>query len=345
MYTVYVSLLRLVPLLALLVAAVTGVHPVGADSDTDPYPDDPNTTASGAFEGRHYVVTVSTRFSESGSPGNTADPRPPGDPGPPGNPKLGPGQGPRTSKCAARSWTVATGVYTRTTDCHTYYMTIPNISNSLYDWWQQQFDEHPGQTPYTLYIDDEFNGLVWIPDQVPQSNIRIRPDPNGNAAGPAVDPRGAALQLIRRVPLPDIRVKANPGVGLVNVPAWFWVEGYDGRPFGTAETISVSVPGGGSRSVSLSVEVRGGSYEWDFGDGTTETGSLGTAYPAESEVKHRYASSSLGRPQGFPLKLTVRYEAAYRVNGGPLQPLPPVTAEYTGAYPVQEAQSVLDGTP
>jgi hypothetical protein len=39
------------------------------------------------------------------------------------------------------------------------------------------------------------------------------------------------------VPPPDLRIGMNPAKGLVNVPTWFWVEGYDGGSLSQSEAV------------------------------------------------------------------------------------------------------------
>ena len=174
---------------------------------------------------------------------------------------------------------------------------------------------------------------------------------------PVLDPRYVALDVLHEVPLPNIQVRMSPAFGLVALPAWFWVEGYDGRPFGSSRTITLPplvgpevpfsvVPAADPRrrETISTVEVRvwPSRYEWSFGDGTAvESRSLGQAYPQESEVRHTYQRSSLGFTSGFPVQLTVEFSADYSVNGGPRQPLATARRTYSAAYRVREIQAVL----
>jgi hypothetical protein len=183
--------------------------------------------------------------------------------------------------------------------------------------------------------------------------------PSGATPRAAPDPRRVALDVRDHVPLPDIWVGANPSLGLVGLPSWFWVENYDGGPFGLQRRIEVppvvdpdvptdEVPADDPRrrseAFTVTVAVRPSRYEWSFGDGTPlVTGSLGTPYPAESDVQHTYEHSSLGSPNGFPVRLTIDFVAEYRVNGGAPRPLPPLRRTYEGSHRVQEIQPVLTG--
>src|SRR5947209_117572 len=44
----------------------------------------------------------------------------------------------------------------------------------------------------------------------------------------AFDPRPLAVRMAAELPPPDLRIGMNPAKGMVAVPTWFWVEGYDG---------------------------------------------------------------------------------------------------------------------
>jgi hypothetical protein len=179
------------------------------------------------------------------------------------------------------------------------------------------------------------------------------------AAVAAVDPREVAIEVLHEVPLPDIRLRMNPDTGLVALPAWFWVEGYDGAAITRGRRVDVPplvgadvplrlVPANDPRrrGSSFTVEVRiwPTRYDWSFGDGTALTSrTLGQRYPQESEVRHAYESSSLRTSGGFPIRLTVGFAAEFRVDGGPAQALPPTERTYDARYRVQEIQSVLVG--
>ena len=108
------------------------------------------------------------------------------------------------------------------------------------------------------------------------------------------DPYPLAVELAQRVPPPELRIAMNPALGMVAVPTWFWVEGYDGGAIGQSQTVleahevchQVTVrdargvaqldSSGRPRSrVSCDVETTRftvdvrlipDSYRWDFGD-------------------------------------------------------------------------------
>jgi len=173
----------------------------------------------------------------------------------------------------------------------------------------------------------------------------------------AITPRLFVADVLEDVPLPVAKVRMNPDLGLVAVPTWFWVEGYDGRAFGVTRRVNIpaeigddvpvaDVPRDDPRrrptSMTIVVTVRPSRYEWTFGDGTRlVTRSLGKPYPQASDVKHTYEHSSLRSPSGFTVGLTIEFTAEYRINGAAAQALPPIRRRYESSYRVQEIQPIL----
>jgi len=209
--------------------------------------------------------------------------------------------------------------------------------------WEKWMADHPGESPVLVYVDDRFSGVVWIPggagdlifDPVggaPAAALGIPANPLG-----AIDPLDVVQEILGFLPLPAIQVRMNPPLGLVALSSWYWVDGYDGRPFGGSKTVGV-----GPGAVTIEVRVWPSRYEWSFGDGASVVSqSLGQRYPAESEIKHTYEYSSFAFREGYPVRLTVQFEAEYRVNNDPWQPLAPIRQTYGTDYPVQELQTVL----
>jgi hypothetical protein len=247
---------------------------------------------------------------------------------------------------------------------------MPSIGNASDAQWRREFTQHPTENPWLVLQDGQVVDLIWLPTQTDPSALRFGAPPADAAAqasapaggepansGVVLDPREVALETLDRVPFPDIHIRMNPSLGLVAMPGWFWVEGYDGRPFGLSRTVAVPpavgpdvpvilVPADDPRrrgsSYTVDVRVWASRYDWNFGDGASlVVQSLGRPYPAESDIKHTYQFSSLRFPGGFPVRLTVEYAAEYRVNGGAPQPLPPVRRTYEAGYRVQEVQPVL----
>lgn len=204
-----------------------------------------------------------------------------------------------------------------------------NIGNASIGWIREGLAAHPDTTPWAVNCDNGYFGIAWVPIAAPGPPAVVVGAPP--LAG--VDPVAIAAEVFGIVPLPPIRVGANPGVGLVAMPSWFWIDGYDGRRLS------------GSRAVGLvvvEVEIWPANYHWSFGDGAVvDTLSVGRAYPAESDVRHTYEQSSLRAGGTFTAQLDITFAARFRVNGGAWQPLAPVVQTYSRAYPVQQLQSVL----
>jgi hypothetical protein len=51
------------------------------------------------------------------------------------------------------------------------------------------------------------------------------------------DPLALAERMEAALPPPDLRIGMNPARGMVAVPTWFWVEGYDGGLLSQSETV------------------------------------------------------------------------------------------------------------
>lgn len=268
---------------------------------------------------------------------------------------------------AGRTWTDATGIHHETADGRRISLTPPLVSSATRESWTGRLQQHPNEDPYLVYVNDQFGGLIWVPRSSSADELRFGPPPADGplqvgappGTGQVVDPREIALGVLRRLPLPDIQIRVNPALGLVALPGWFWVEGYDGEPFGASQSVNVppavgpevpsdAVPAGDPRrrgnSVTVEVQLRPSRYEWSFGDGATlMSQSLGKPYPTQSDIQHTYEYSSLQSPNGFPVRLLVEFTAQYRVNGGAPQALPPLRRAYETSYRVQEAQPVLTG--
>ncbi len=203
-----------------------------------------------------------------------------------------------------------------------------NIGNASVAWLREGLAAHPDTTPWSVSCDNGYFGIAWVPTTAPGTPAVVVGPPLA-----AVDPVAIAAEILGIVPLPPIRVGANPSVGLVAMPSWFWIDGYDGRRLS------------GSRAVGLvvvEVEIWPANYHWSFGDGAVlDTLSVGRAYPVESDIRHTYEQSSLRAGGSFTTQLDISFAAQFRVNGGAWQPLAPVVQTYSRAYPVQQLQSVL----
>jgi hypothetical protein len=119
------------------------------------------------------------------------------------------------------------------------------------------------------------------------------------------DATALAVRLAAEVPPPELRIGMNPLKGMVRLPTWFWVEGYDGGTISDAQTereedtICHTVPIRGPDGLAeldatgrprtrqdcrtdttiFDVQVRlyPSHYAWDFGDShTTDFACSGT---------------------------------------------------------------------
>ncbi|MCX6024216.1 MAG: PKD domain-containing protein [Chloroflexi bacterium] len=278
-------------------------------------------------------------------------------------PSAGPTRDPGSSGTAAaasavdqgRYWTDADGIHHEASDGQRIDLNyLPNVKAGIADGMIGQIGQRPGEFPYLLVVDGQFQGVIWIPAN---ANVQFGAPPanpappnaplggNGNGA----DPYEVALDILDHLPMPPIQIRTNPALGLVAMPGWYWVEGYDGAPFGMARTVVIPAPPAPpgappAKDITFTVEVRvhPTSYAWDFGDGDgVVSQSLGKRYPAESNVQHTYEYTSLQFPNGFPVRLTIEFAAEFRVDGGPAQALPTIRREFATGYRVPEVQSVL----
>jgi hypothetical protein len=123
-------------------------------------------------------------------------------------------------------------------------------------------------------------------------------------AAAAVDVRAIAEQLVRDLPYPDAFIHISPDArGLTGLESWC-------------------------------------SVSWSFGDATpTQTGTLGQATPARSDVAHTYEQRSNVTP--LSVRATVRLDVRYRVDAEPWQSLDPVFRTAARGYPVAESRAAL----
>src|SRR5690606_18094690 len=117
---------------------------------------------------------------------------------------------------------------------------------------------------------------------------------------PVVDPSLLAAELLDEIPIPDIEIGANPATGMVAVPSWFWLDGYDGTPI--VESASLA-------DVTVEVEITPTSSRWLFGDGATlSTASFGAAYPEPSDIQHTYEQSSLTAGGAYEVSVELTFD-------------------------------------
>jgi hypothetical protein len=160
-----------------------------------------------------------------------------------------------------------------------------------------------------------------------------------------------AISIWERIELPELEIDQNPGVGIVTVPAWFWLKltatkewwkgtepAQGGQPFGV--TVTIALP-----NITHSVQVLADAdwLLWDFGDKSVgrrfkQTNLVGKEYPLKSNVTHWYNGADTYEPN-----VTIHYVPRYAWNGGGFTRLPDEFREslWEGEYRVREAQTML----
>jgi len=144
----------------------------------------------------------------------------------------------------------------------------------------------------------------------------------------AAEARRLVEQRVAHVAVPRISVHANPApAGLVGVPSWFWIQGYDGRPI--LEEIT-------ALGVTVEVRIDPTAVRWAFGDGSRLEGGLGHPPPGASEISHVFDRHGT-RPATARLELVPHY----RVAGAEWLALGGIPLEGELRYHVREVQAYL----
>lgn len=137
-----------------------------------------------------------------------------------------------------------------------------------------------------------------------------------------------AERYVREVLTPAVSIGANPSTkGLAGLRSWFWVEGFSGE---------VTAPPITAFGLTIDVRMSAGTVIWSFGDGITEHGDLGRAYPEESSVRHAYRDAG-----SYAVTADIELVPQYRVDGGPWLTLPNLTATATTTHQVEQRQPVV----
>lgn len=268
------TLRHVILLLVLLTTSLNGPAPAAGQGNGAPEPVT-SIKVTGAAQRDRYTVTISVQHHE---PGNSPEP---GEPKPEPPPRPGPAPG--------KSSLPRTTYYSRPSEWGTIYCVRREENQRPEDYWPYWYEvctqplaslpaeevaKHPNERPYMLttsiprYIYYSPCGgrfgvcahvvpharLLWAPKRFPSEKIDLR---GGAITGS--DPRDAALSVLANVPLPTIELKANPELGLVNLPSWFWVSGYDGRTITHSEHVFLTIPGQGpGLAAAISAMVPGG---------------------------------------------------------------------------------------
>ena len=129
---------------------------------------------------------------------------------------------------------------------------------------------------------------------------------------------------------PEARLEVTPnGVGLTGLPSYFHL---DSPP----QPITATASAGG---VTVTAAAQPVQYVWDFGDGrnsvTTHSGRPWSR-KRPGNVDHLY--ERVGR---YELAVEVIWQAQWRVNGGPWQPLGYFSTSDSRSYPVHQVRSAL----
>jgi hypothetical protein len=177
-----------------------------------------------------------------------------------------------------------------------------------------------------------------------------------------IDPWSLAVSAEHEAPPPPVSLKSNPDPGVVAIPSWFWVAGYDGASITHSKTQHAShtecrllagVPNCRTVDDSVTVNVRltPTKYTWNFGDGRTgsvqsytpDTG-LGRAYTDAthaSPVQWSYEFDSRDFAGGFPIELTIAFAGAFQANGGSWQSLPAIEDNWTAGLVMRQVQTLI----
>lgn len=200
--------------------------------------------------------------------------------------------------------------------CHWSLVYAPELEDAPYG-------TSPGPKPHPdarfalLLCDGQIVQPIWVaPDDVVDLDALARDE---------------AQRYVEDVLVPAVGIGVNPAArGLVGLRSWFWIEGFDG---------SVEAPPISAFGLSIEVRMASSRVTWDFGDGTTQVGDLGRAYPAESSVRHAHQVDGL-----VTIAATIDLVPEYRVDGGPWLTLPGLQAIATADHEVEERQAVVRRT-
>lgn len=161
------------------------------------------------------------------------------------------------------------------------------------------------------------------------------PPPVATAAVAAVAPlqvtEAMVLAAFRRIPLPSLTSQSQPAdKTLINFDTIFYTQ---------AEPLTRQLTLLGQ---SVRLEITPSRFQWEYGDGTSDTTTTaGAPYPAK-DVIHRYTDAR----QTVQHRVVVTWSAEWSLNGGALQPVDGTVTTTGPLTPlrVAEASPALSGS-
>ncbi|MBW8825284.1 MAG: hypothetical protein JF603_02880 [Acidobacteria bacterium] len=168
--------------------------------------------------------------------------------------------------------------------------------------------------------------MVYCGDTLIRSGWRMPNERDAADAMPIVQ------RLIDRLEVEDKSIDIRPNhAGVVAVPAYYWVTGYDGGDVSQTDTVG---------GIDITVTAHLTNVVWNFGDeADSQHGGLGQPWPQRSDVHHSYRYPA---PAGDPYVITATlwFQPTFTVGGQPGAALDPFPVTFTRAYPVREIQAV-----
>ncbi len=167
---------------------------------------------------------------------------------------------------------------------------------------------------------------IYCDDRIIRSGFRYPNQPDPAAVSATLE------RLLDRLDIQDGTIDIRPNnKGVVAIPAYFWITGYDGTTITQTDTIA---------GTTLTVTATLTTTEWDFGDNTTPVeGSLGQPWPQRSDVHHSYRDASYtDRPH--QVTATLWFQPTFTVGTNDAGTLDPFPIELTTPYIVRDIQAV-----
>jgi hypothetical protein len=152
-----------------------------------------------------------------------------------------------------------------------------------------------------------------------------------------VDTLAEAYNLCNSLSLPPVQLKVSPATGMVNIAAYFYVNGYHGETLFTSRSWTLPY-----EPTTIDIRAIPMRYTWNFGDGGETSTTYLPQQASDDTVKNTYGwSSTTERGGSFHASVTVTWSGQYQVNGGGWQDLTTVTRSYEALVPVQQSQPII----